>query len=568
MSEHASSLGGGKRRRTAISVALLWASWLALGPGAGTATGATTAEDPAQDGPRITDAAAVTDDEVAGPGRSFTSPSLVVDPDDPSLVYAASVDVRSQRCTFLRSADAGRTWTRADASPSPESHPYCTTTTGFIPMAFLEMGQDGTLYYLHNAWDLQDDGEDGDNRSVFLARSADQGETWQSTPVRDNRGKQGNDIERAVPNDLAVDTTGTTDVVYAGYSASFPLPEEPSRPGQAMIAVSDDSGASFAEPVSVAGTFFEDEANHTGPIPDGEDPAGYFGSSGPTMTVDGEGELSVAWSSRTANITPSPPSGLYLSQTSDQGTTFEVRQIQPGDSANTGATGPMLSWSPAGGEAGSLHLVWEGKEPITQGDRDVLYRRSLDGGATWSDSAVINDDDPALLYGQYHPNLSVAPDGRLDLVWWDQRDAAGAFGTDVYYAYSADAGVTWSPNQRMTDQLIDRTIGIWTPGTGGDVRQPPGIASSDAMAYVVWDDTRNGTQVTQTQDLYASSAQFEPLAATGIPQAVGYALAVVIGVGVVGLVLVIGSKVMGLSRRPSDPPTTSTPKERDPVAVG
>ncbi|MDQ3305321.1 MAG: hypothetical protein M3535_04970, partial [Actinomycetota bacterium] len=427
------------------------------GPASGAATG--------EDGPRITDAARVTDDETAGPGRSFTSPSMVVDPDDPSLVYAASVDVRSQRCNFLRSSDAGRTWTRADASPSPESHPYCTTTTGFIPMAFLEMGQDGTLYYLHNAWDLQDDGEDGDNRSVFLARSTDQGETWQSTPVRDNRGKEGNDIERAIPNALAVDTSGDVDVVYAGYGASFPLPEEPARPAQALIAVSEDGGASFGEPISVTGTFFEDEANHTGAIPDGEVAADYFGSGSPTLAVDDAGTLFVGWSSRTANITPSPPSGLYLSTSSDRGPAFEVREVQAGDKANTGMTGTMLRWSPAGGEAGSLHLVWEGKEPITQGDRDVLYRRSLDGGATWSETDVVNDDDPQLLYGQFHPNLSVAPNGRLDLVWWDQRDAAGAFGTDVYYASSSDAGASWSANQRVTDRLIDRTIGVWTPGT-------------------------------------------------------------------------------------------------------
>ncbi|CAN5765406.1 hypothetical protein BH20ACT1_BH20ACT1_03620 [soil metagenome] len=68
-------------------------------------------------------------------------------------------------------------------------------------MAFLEIGQDGTLYYLHNAWNLQDDGEDGDNR-----------------------GRTGNDIVRAIPNALAVDTSGEGDVVCSGYGASFPLP--------------------------------------------------------------------------------------------------------------------------------------------------------------------------------------------------------------------------------------------------------------------------------------------------------------------------------------------------------
>jgi hypothetical protein len=134
-----------------------------------------------------------------------------------------------------------------------------------------------------------------------------------------------------------------------------------------MIALSEDGGTSFSEPISVTGTFFEDEANHTVPIPDGEDPAGYFDSGSPTLTVDDAGTLFVAWTSRTANITPSPPSGLYLSTSADRGASFEVREVQAGDKANTGMTGTMLRWSPAGGETGSLHLVWEGKEPITRG---------------------------------------------------------------------------------------------------------------------------------------------------------------------------------------------------------
>ncbi|CAN5765523.1 hypothetical protein BH20ACT1_BH20ACT1_03630 [soil metagenome] len=271
----------------------------------------------------------------------------------------------------------------------------------------------------------------------------------------------------------------------------------------------------------------------------------------------------MAWTSRTANITPSPPSGLYLSTSADRGASFEVREVQAGDKANTGMTGTILRWSPAGGETGSLHLVWEGKEPITQGDRDVLYRRSLDGGATWSD----NDDDPELLYGQFHPNLRVAPNGRLDLAWWDQRDAAGAFGTDVYYASSSDAGASWSANQRMTEVSSTAPSGcgprvpaVTSDNHRGSPPPTPGPRGGD--------DTRNGNQVTQTQDLYAASAQYEPLAATGIPEAAGYVLAVVIGVGVVGLILVIGSKMMGLSRRPPGPPATPASAEREPIAVG
>ncbi len=47
------------------------------------------------------------------------------------------------------------------------------------------------------------------------------------------------------------------------------------------------------------------------------------------------------------------------------------------------------------------------------------------------------------------------------------------------------------------------------------MRQPPGLASTEEFAIVVWDDTGNGEQVGQPQDLYAGGVQFEPVPASG-----------------------------------------------------
>jgi hypothetical protein len=85
----------------------------------------------------------------------------------------------------------------------------------------------------------------------------------------------------------------------------------------------------------------------------------------------------------------------------------------------------------------------------------------------------------------------VAPNGRLDAIWWDFRNDPGLFANDVYYSWSTDNGATWSPNERVTDRLIRRRLGVWS--NGFDQRQPPGVASSDALAVFVWDDTRDGT---------------------------------------------------------------------------
>jgi hypothetical protein len=518
--------------------------------------------------PRFTSTVHATNGEDEAPGRSYASPGVVVDPGDPKLVFGATVDVRSQRCALIRSADGGRTWVRPKSSPSPDAFPFCTHDNGFIPMSFLAMGRDKTLYFAHIGWDTQDGGR-GENRSTFVARSTDLGENWQSTLVRNNRGKTGDDIEKNVPTGLAVDTTtGQQDIVYVTWTTSMPNPTSPSRPGQPMMAVSSDAGRTFTEPVNLTGTFYDDANNIPSDLTDAQKARANFGGSGANPTVDDRGNLWVSWTRSTANITPTaPPTALYLSRSTDQGKTFTIGEIQPSDANQFGPTGTQLRWSPRGGPTGSLHAVWEGKTVGIQGDRDVIYRRSTDEGRTWNPVQVLNDDDPAQLHGQFQPNISVSPDGRLDVAWWDHRDSAGRFVNDVYTTHSTDAGATWSRNVRVTDQSISRTIGMWKPGTGGDVRQPPGIGAANELTHFVWDDTRNGTDQTETQDLYAASAQYETLAGGGLPRGAGYLLAIVLGVGAVGLVLLVGALVFR-RRGPSTPPAAKAPSGKEPVEVG
>lgn len=518
--------------------------------------------------PRFTSTVFATNGDDEPPGRSYTSPGVVVDPDNPEHVFAATVDVRSQRCALIRSVDGGRKWVRPKSSPSPDAFPFCTHDNGFIPMSFLAMGRDKTLYFAHIGWDTQDGGR-SENRSMFVGRSTDMGETWESTMVRNNRGKLVNDIEKNVPTGLAVDTTsGDQDIVYVTWTASFPNPASPARPGQPMMAVSTDGGKTYTDPINVSGQFYDDPKNLPSDLTDAQRNKANFGGSGANPTVDDKGGLWVSWTRSASNITPiAPPTVLYLSRSNDQGKTFAVTEIQPGDVNQFGPTGTQLRWNPKGGPTGSLHAVWEGKTVGTQGDRDVIYRRSTDEGRTWSPVKILNDDDPAQLYGQFQPNISVAPDGRLSVAWWDHRDSAGRFVNDVYTTHSIDAGENWSRNVRVTDQSINRTIGMWKPGTGGDVRQPPGIGASDALTYFVWDDTRNGTNQTETQDLYSASAQFKSLDAGGLPKTAGYLLGIVLGVGAVGLLLLIGSLVFR-GRGRSGPPAAKAESGKEPVEVG
>ncbi len=514
---------------------------------------------------RITAAVQVTEDDLV-PTRTYSSPYVAIDPSNPLNAVAAFVDMRARRCGLMRSTDGGQSWVQLDSSPSLPSYPFCFHTSGGVTQTPLAFGRNGTLYYALSAWDDQDGGNRR-NISVALARSDDLGDTWETTLVRNTRGFQGNEVENNRPvSGVAVDTRGDTDVVYVAWRANYPV-AQPSPPSEPMIAVSTDGGRTFSEPINVTADFFDDPAviadeiefvqkNATTPPKDPITSA-QFGGSNPALAVDDDGTAYVLWvQAVSSSVSPRPDAPMYLSKSTDRGATWTITEVSP---PSNWYGGPILRWSPEGGPQGSLHIIYEDKIGQTQGDRDIHYRRSTDGGATWSNNRVLHDDDPSQLIGQFIPNLSVAPNGRLDAVWWDFRNDPGTYRNDVYYTYSTDNGVTWSENIRVTDRSINRKIGPWS--NNFDMRQPPGVASANDYALFAWDDTRNGDPVGQAQDIFSAAVQFSPVAG-GMSNAVKYVLAGVIALVVVGIVLLVLAMVA--RRRTGPPMEIEGVREREP----
>jgi hypothetical protein len=77
---------------------------------------------------------------------------------------------------------------------------------------------------------------------------------------------------------------------------------------------------------------------------------------------------------------------------------------------------------------------------------DVMFVRSTNGGLSFSAPHRINDDP--INHNKWHwfGTLSVAPNGRIDSVWLDTRNAANNTDSQLFYSYSIDGGVTWSRN--------------------------------------------------------------------------------------------------------------------------
>jgi hypothetical protein len=111
---------------------------------------------------------------------------------------------------------------------------------------------------------------------------------------------------------------------------------------------------------------------------------------------------------------------------------------------------------------------------------DVMFARSTDGGQTFSAPHRINDDP--INHNKWHifGTPSVAPNGRIDVVWLDSRNAANNIDMQLFYSFSTDGGVTWAPNIAVSDSFnpqagypsnnkIGDYITIVSDNTGGNV---------------------------------------------------------------------------------------------------
>lgn len=92
-------------------------------------------------------------------------------------------------------------------------------------------------------------------------------------------------------------------------------------------------------------------------------------------------------------------------------------------------------------------------------DTDIYFTRSTDGGDSWSTKLRINDDFLNNGCDQFHPWLTVAPDGSIIVVFLDRRLDPGNLLMDLYMTTSTDGGDTWSPNERITTVSSDPTAG-------------------------------------------------------------------------------------------------------------
>ena len=139
-------------------------------------------------------------------------------------------------------------------------------------------------------------------------------------------------------------------------------------------------------------------------------------------------------------------------------------------------------------------------------DNDVFMVKSTDGGVTWTNPAAadgsplrVNLDPLQDGKDQWFPFAAVAPDGRVDVMFYDRRDDPFNRLAHVYLARSHDGGATWT-EQRVSSSFSNMN---WAFDGGQFIGDYNGMAiGPDGTTYPFWTDARGGTPSLRHSDVY------------------------------------------------------------------
>jgi hypothetical protein len=135
------------------------------------------------------------------------------------------------------------------------------------------------------------------------------------------------------------------------------------------------------------------------------------------------------------------------------------------------------------------------------GDPDVWLWSLKPGASSWQGPTRVNDTKRHDGTAQYLPAVAVAPDGRVDVVYYDRRADPSNVMNEVSLQSSFDAGKTFTSSVTLPSRAFDSRIGFGAREGLPDLGSRLGLVSSNRQALAVWTDTRAGTPSTQKQDL-------------------------------------------------------------------
>ncbi len=150
----------------------------------------------------------------------------------------------------------------------------------------------------------------------------------------------------------------------------------------------------------------------------------------------------LAASAELAALTFGSDRGIYFESSGDSGKTWSepVKVDEPGAFPLGNHRGPRVAIA-----SGAIIISAVAGKKGKGADGDLLSWRSTDNGKTWHRGVTITDQPGAAREGLH--TMAAGPRGMLFAAWLDLRNLKpGMPGTELWGAYSSDAGLTWSKN--------------------------------------------------------------------------------------------------------------------------
>jgi hypothetical protein len=257
---------------------------------------------------------------------------------------------------------------------------------------------------------------------MILFSSLAYGDTW--TPIKNLSNDAGNSWHPAI----AVDGLN----IYVVWED-----DEQWSPQDIYFRKSDDGGATWRPKENLT-----NNAGH---------------SSSPAIAVDGQ-NIYVAWQD---NIPGSDRSDeIYFKKSDDGGTTWTANKRLTNNRVSSGLPAIAINGS-------NIYVVWQDYR-LRNGNYEIYFRKSDDGGATWRPRRQLT----------YTTDNSLTPAIAVDslnvyVIWMDYRPGGGNYA--IYFKKSVDGGATWT-TKRLTWNAGDSLV--------------PAMAVNGSNIYVVWQDYR------------------------------------------------------------------------------
>ncbi len=475
--------------------------------------------------------------------------SLAVNPRNARHIVAMYSDYKTLWCEVVVSDDGGRKWRRSRLkAPAGFVSPPCTVgnhLANFVD-AGIAFGKGNNVYATFASGVLDEQG-DSQGKSVLVARSDNGGRSFDTGAVV-LQGGSDPDIgpDYTLPKLVVKPGSGSADDrihVVANSEETQPranpaITESPRSEDKIIVTTSQNGGRTWGPAVSAS-------------------PPGQSAIEATQPVIGKNDTLYLGWRTRTPAATGTgfrPEGTVVVARSTDRGQSWKhVTAAGVRGFVYTGPVTPPYSRTPtnfnastfprlaADQKSGNVYLVYgNGERPRSQGtvvaadhfihkDLDVYFQRSTDGGDTWSEPARLNRQAPIQfeLTQTRHPNISVAPNGRLDVVWQDRRHwylgPAKPTGTtgicththvecdearigDTYYRSSGNGGASFSAERRINDHHINNDVGYdYRFGTYWDYG-PQSIPLGNSRILFAWMDSRDGNVETDDMNIYFAQA--------------------------------------------------------------